>query len=105
MSEKLSKNLIKAKTNEFLSNKHNTEALRILLDSFKVSYKWYILVNCHLKIHTFQEAKERHFPIISYLLSLEGIFVELLKAGDMKIDVVPLKVQGKLETKKVVKKL
>lgn len=38
MSEKSSKNLIKAKTNEFLSNKQNAEALRIILDNFRVSF-------------------------------------------------------------------
>jgi hypothetical protein len=39
MSEKSSKNIIKAKTNEFLSNKHNADALRAILDSLKVSRK------------------------------------------------------------------
>jgi hypothetical protein len=39
MSEKSSKNIIKAKTNEFLSNKHNADALRAILDSLKVSGK------------------------------------------------------------------
>lgn len=37
MSDKSPKNLIKAKTNEFLSNKQNAEALRFILDNFKVS--------------------------------------------------------------------
>lgn len=99
-TEKSSKNFIKAKTNEFLSNKQNAEALRTILDGFKVSEMW---VNrekqSFIKRHVSQDYKKKHLPIISHLLSLEAIFVELLKADDMKIDVVPLKLQGKYEKK------
>ncbi|CRK86758.1 CLUMA_CG000590, isoform A [Clunio marinus] len=67
----MSKNFIKSKTNEFLSNKYNKDALQAIIQHFK-------------------ESKDKQLPTTAYILSLELICIDLLKTSIMNIAVVPL---------------
>ena len=101
MSEKSLKNHLKAKTNEFLGNKGNAEALRTIIDSFKVSEPRVGEENMKFRVITFQiQDAKQNSPCTTHILSLEAIFVDLLKNGDLKIDVVPLQPNGELHKRR-----
>lgn len=54
MSEKSLKHLLKSKASEFMRNKHNAEALRMIIDSFKVSIvRRKLNISCNLVVITF----------------------------------------------------
>ncbi|KAG5672676.1 hypothetical protein PVAND_002787 [Polypedilum vanderplanki] len=71
MSNKSQKNHFKSKATEFLSNKRNTEALCSVIDSFK-------------------NGIEKGAPLSSLILTIETIFVDLLKTRDMTVIILPM---------------
>lgn len=103
---------LRIKANEFLNSRKHANNLADILQMFEVSTlvsTWSILIykNCTFRLGTsaiaylthiafvFQAETDNYTPL---LLTIEVIFTELLKRGDLIQEIVPLKPIGKFYT-------
>lgn len=99
---------LRIKANEFLNSRKHANNLADILQMFEVStvvptWSWLIYKNCTFRLGTsaiaylahiafaFQAETDNYTPL---LLTIEVIFTELLKRGDLIQEIVPLKPIG-----------